>query len=320
LHELVIKLGNLVTKLNVWLSNPAYVLGDSERSYVDLIGLEEKIDEFKMPNFPEIWGWDRYYVNTKAKMDMARDAVSKCLANTISCEAIDHIIFSSSEISETFMASNDRLKLLLSENGLMNKPVSGVSLTGCNNIISAMCLARGLLQGGTVKNILLVSEEDARCETQRFDKHCIFSDAACAFLLSTEIESDFVLADAEVKFSWRDDTVDTFDIFRGNSNDIRNGYVDLLARNSLEERNISCLITPNYYLPILDILLNNVKMPIDKRYRNAGKESSHFFSCDFIINLTDYLNECNNDYLNIVMFAYADMQYGFCLIKKYNSN
>lgn len=303
-----------MTDCKIWLSNPTYILGDEKKSYIELSGFEQKIKDFNMPDIPDVWGWDSYFVSTEKRYVMSNNVVSRCLDDAIGASEIDHIIVSACEMSDTFMASNDRLKMLLSNNGLSNVPLSGVSLTGCNNVLSAMTLAKGLLLSGMAKNILVVTEELARSESQRFDKHCIFSDAACAFILSTEIESELEFIDAEVRFSGAD-VLNGFDIFRGNLQDIASEYGAFLSKNGASEEGISCILTPNYYAPVIGVLLNSVRVPQSKRFNDESVESSHFFSCDFIINLANYLVSTSRNEGDILMFAYADMQYGFCLLR-----
>lgn len=307
----------MVSAVKTWICHPAHAYGREKRHYTDLHDLDAKLQEFDMPNFPEMWGWGNYYISDAPRYELADTVVSECIGKLAAGCTIDHVIFSSSEISETFMASNDRLKYLLARHNLLDIPVSGVSLTGCNNLLTALIMGRGLLISGLATNVLVVTEEKVRSESFRFDRHCIFSDGACAFLLSSGIRSELEIIDVDTRFCPASEE-NVKGIFRGNLGRINEGYKSLLSRHGVAESQLATVIAPNYFPPLLQVLFGSVGIPNGKRFSENETISmnGHCYACDYLINLQKYISTSHANEEYILLFAYADMHYGLCLIKR----
>ena len=299
--------------MKIWICQPAYKYGEVKKHYTDLPNLEARLDELDIPNLAELWGWDNYYVSDDSQYELAKLVVSDCISQFSG--SIDYIIFARSYIPDGFVENNDRLKDLLEYNNLTNIPVTGVSLTGCNSLLSAIAMAQGLLKGALASNILIIAEEKSSSEASRLDQHCIFSDAACAFVLSSSVISNLEMLGVETFFCPNsEDSKDN--IFRADTKKIWSAYAKIISDHGVSEFDISSIISASFYPPVLHILFESVGIPNGKRFRGHESKKGHAFSCDYLINLMSYLSLSEDKEENILMFSYADMHYGFCLIKR----
>lgn len=300
--------------MKTWICHPAYVRGEQRRHYAELPGLAQRIVDYGMPDMPKMWGWGHYHVSERTRFELAEAALSTSLAS-FPAERIDHVIVGSSEVPGGFMASNDGLRNLLGRHGLTDIALTGVSLTGCNNSLSAWALARTLLLAGQAKNVLVVTAEKARDEGIRFDRHCLFSDAASAVVLSSEQPSGLELLDVECRFGPADGPAGA-SVFRGDLKKVKAAYAAQLARHQLSESALAAVIAPNYYTPLLQMLFAGAGVPNAKRFAGSAMEHGHCFTCDYLINLSDYLSATPGRDEHLLIFAYADMHYGLGLIRR----
>lgn len=300
--------------MKTWICHPAYVLGERQHHYTELPRWEERLTEYGMPNLPAMWGWGHYRATDLSRFVFAEPALGQCLEK-FPVIKLDHVIVSTSTVSGGFMASNDGLRELLGRHGLHDIAVSGVSLTGCNNALSAILLGRALLMAKLATNVLVLTVEQAQAEERRFDRHCIFSDAASAFVLSSEYRSELEIVDIACRFSPAATSAGNT-VFRGNLKKVKEGYEEMLAQNGLAESDLATVVAPNYYLPLQQMLFSSAGLPNARRFAGSTKEQGHCFSCDYVINLQAYLAGTAARDEHLMLFAYADMHYGLCLLRR----
>ena len=143
----------------------------------------------------------------------------------------------------------------------------------------------------------------------------MFSDAASAVVLSSEQPSGLELLDIECRFSPVDGAAGN-NVFRGDLKRVKAAYTAQLARHQVSESDLAAVIAPNYYPPLLQMLFSSAGVPNAKRFAGSAEKHGHCFTCDYLINLSDYLASTPSRDEDLLIFAYADMHYGLGLLRR----
>ena len=305
---------------SVFLCAPAYALGEHTHPYTQLTDVASKCREFGMPELPSLWGWGKFHDTDLTLYEMASQSIAKTLKAAPDVGPIDQVIFCSSEISSTtyggFRPANDALCQMLQAHGLEDVSVTGVSLCGCNSLINALMLGRALLRSGEARAVLVVASEKARSSTYRFDRHCIFSDAASSLLLTAADHGGLELLELKCLLS-PPAALQKGHVFRGDLDRARAAYRALLASRQIAPEQLSLVIGPNYYPPLFKTMLTAMGMAGLRSYAGNVTGNGHCFSSDYIINLVDYLREGEATAgEHLLLFAHSDLHYGFGLLRR----
>jgi 3-oxoacyl-[acyl-carrier-protein] synthase-3 len=309
-----------MSSVSTFLCAPAYALGEQTHPYTRLPDVTAKCREFGMPELPSLWGWGHYHATGATLYEMASSSIAKTLVAAPDVGRIDHLIFCSSEISSApyggFHPANDALQQMLHAHGLEDVSVTGVSLCGCNSLINALMWGRALLRSGEAHAVLVVASEKARSESYRFDRHCIFSDAASSLLLTTEDHGGLELLDVKCLLS-PPAAQHRGHVFRGDLERAQAAYRALLASRQLAAEQLSLVIGPNYYPPLFKTMLTAMGMSGLRSFAGDVTGHGHCFSSDYIINLVDYLQEGQAAAEEqLLLFAHSDLHYGFSLLRR----
>ncbi|QXH54762.1 hypothetical protein [Pseudomonas maumuensis] len=298
--------------MTIHLRNVAGVLGEQQFSYLEVEDFDRKRREYGLPDAPEIMGWHRLSRTQGDAFDLAQRVIEQVLAKSARQQPIDHLILCSSRFSLGFLQGNDRLDTLLHTCGLDHVPVTGMTLTGCNSLFNGLHLADALISSSKCENVLLVTTDSSVSEAHRFDRNCMFSDAAGGVILSSTERSSLALIDSACSFG-RAHEAGAF--FRGDLNALDALVTRLLGRHGLQRSDIAKVVLPNFYLPVVNMLLNRLGFSAPQRFSGNATQMAHCFASDYLMALAELSQQAVAAEELYLLIGYADLHQGIGLVR-----
>ncbi|AAN69381.1 MULTISPECIES: hypothetical protein [Pseudomonas] len=298
--------------MTVSLRNVDSVLGEQQFPYFEVEDFERKRREYGLPDAPQLMGWHRLGRTQGDAFQLAEHLIRRILANSGSAQCIDHLMVCSSRFSMGFLQGNDRLDTLMHNCGLGSVPVTGLTLSGCNSLFNGLHLADALIGSGKCKNVLLVTADTSVSEAHRFDRNCMFSDAAGGMILSSGESSSLTLVDTACSFGRASDPGA---FFRGDLASLDTQVTRLLGRYGLQRSDIAKVVLPNFYLPVVNMLMNRLGLSAPQRFAGAATQMAHCFASDYLMALAELSQRQIAADEHYLLIGYADLHQGISLVR-----
>ena len=310
LHYEITELAVMARK---FLRGLAYELGEEERNYSSIDGLEEAVSSRDILFDPKLLGLGSFFV-TKDIYRCALFSVGKSLGGSgIYSEEIDHVILCSSAFKEKFVSRNIRIGELLQHWNIFPKTIRGLSGSGCVDVLSGIDLACVMIDIQKGHNILIVGIESySTQDVDRLQSYGLISDAAVSIIvtdrrgLNTTVPA-FEIVACEFVSQVRE-------IGKGmivtNESD-RSIIRDVLVKTNRSFGDISAVFGNNVFLPVKEYREALAGASKDQMCFGNVARIGHCQGCDTIINLVDFgVGKVGDQY---VLYAEAEGHSG-CVV------
>lgn len=178
---------------------------------------------------------------------------------------------------------------ILGDHGLVDAKLYGVTLSKCSNLSAALELGSSLLRAGDHSEVLIVVGDKCARDRDRFmdSAESVLSDGALSFVLSVtggDYELKHLATSSDLSHLTR-----TFGVLAFVDNSVRNlgelwrGIPTELALEKMEK-----VFCGNYNMLIQRGLMRELGVGREMFYLDNLERLGHVFSCDVLINLTDY--------------------------------
>lgn len=272
----------------VFLSSPAYALGESIHSYEKAQGFDAVLQASGMPNFPALWGWGSFH-ETADITQLAQTSAAQTLAGcAIDAADIDLVIVAAAHFSDSPDRFLPQLARLLQSLGCTKALLQGHTLNGCAGYLSAIRLARERVQNGELQNVLVIGLGSMPPDMQRFTQFALFGDAACSCLISAHSDrAQFRVLDTHQQ-------LDLQEMASGVSLDSKSALQistldHLLTRNKLAKSDLQQVLSNNLFLPVKKMKDARLGFSNAQLFNQNISRIGHCHVCDSLINLVDYM-------------------------------
>lgn len=270
---------------------PTYVLGEHECKVDELPARRDVLERYKMPDRPELWGWDCYRRTHRSRVDLACDSASATLSRAgIDARAVDSLILCCGD-GLNYHQQNRMVSELGERVGLRCDFVTWIGGAGCASPFTAVKTARALVRGGMCRNLLVITVDKVEDEAARFQRYGVFSDGACSFVARGEGAVDFAVLAVEAATSLES---------------LRDGGQDLARKCQLIQSVFkrlegaqefpfegSALLSSNVFLPIQQLELSVMPVKGLIAYRRNTARHGHCSGADPFINLVDLYSDAD---------------------------
>lgn len=178
---------------------------------------------------------------------------------------------------------------ILGDHGLVDAKLYGVSLSKCSNLSAALELGSSLLRGGGHSNVLVVVGDKCARDRDRFMDSCesILSDGAMSFVLSRS-EGDYQLVHLATS-SDLSHLTRKFGVLEFVDNSIKQmGKLWRAIPADYPRERMEKVFCGNYNMLIQRNLMRELGAGKERFYLENLRRMGHVFSCDVMINLSDY--------------------------------
>jgi 3-oxoacyl-[acyl-carrier-protein] synthase-3 len=181
---------------------------------------------------------------------------------------------------------------ILGDHGLTDAKLYGVSLSKCSNLSAALELGSSLLRANDYSEVLIIVGDKCARDRDRFMDSCesILSDGALSFILSrTEgaYELKHLATSSDLSHLTR-----TFGVLEFVDNSIKNlGKLWRAIPPDHPRDKMEKVFCGNYNMLIQRTLMRELGVGKQTFYLENLARLGHVFSCDVLINLTDYAAE-----------------------------
>ncbi|MET3134824.1 3-oxoacyl-[acyl-carrier-protein] synthase-3 [Oxalobacteraceae bacterium GrIS 1.11] len=269
--------------INITVSAIAYELGEYIHVWRDLPGIQEKMNSFGMTDDPELWGLGQFRRTKKTRIALALDSAHQTMQKSgLAPSDIDALIVCAVSLPDDIENQVEFTNALARELQIVEKPLFGLSLNRCATLLSGLQMARTFVLSGEFKNILVIGVDLLKDEDGRLERFAIFSDGAASCVVSSEIENGYQIK----KTAWKGSLLGA------------NAALDMgieLASNVTQELEIvkkasslSKVFHDNLFIPIVSMREQMAGFSENQLYLSNISRFGHCFSCDPLINLSDY--------------------------------
>ncbi|KRP67562.1 hypothetical protein [Pseudomonas orientalis] len=299
--------------MTIFINDIDSTLGEHRFPYNKVEDFDQKRRHYGLPDAPHLMGWHSLHRTSGNVLDLAERVIEKIVGRSSAAQSTDHLVLCSSRFSVDFMQGNDRLDEMMTRCAISNVPVTGLTLSGCNSLFNGLHLASAMIESSRADRVLLVTADASAGESKRFDSNCMFSDAASAAILSNKGPSSLTLLDVVCGFG-RSTNDSSF--FRGNLPEIGKKLKDMLAKHGLQVSDLTKVVTPNFYLPVVNMLMNSLALPAHLHFSGQATLSAHCFSSDYLMALAEIAQTETHLDEYYLLLGYADLHQGIGLVRK----
>ncbi|NBH04614.1 hypothetical protein [Amycolatopsis sp. SID8362] len=178
---------------------------------------------------------------------------------------------------------------ILGDHGLADAKFYGVTFSKCANLSAALELGSSLLRGGACSNVLIIVGDKCARDRDRFmdSAESILSDGALSFVLS-RTAGDYALKHLATS-SDLSHLTRTFGVLQFVDNSVKNlGRLWRAIPPELPREKMEKVFCGNYNTLIQRGIMRELGVGKEAFYLDNLPRLGHVFSCDVLINLTDY--------------------------------
>lgn len=273
----------------------SYELGEQTHEYTSASGYSEVLEREKIPDMPEMWGWGRFYVTTQPyalACGVAREALKRA---SVDPADVDLTVLSCSYFPDSDEELYRGATMMLRELGLVRSVLDGQTLAGCATLLSSLQRAAQLVEAGLHENVLVVALDCLPNNEHRFWNYALFSDAAVAFVVSSQLD-DF---GCRLRASHRECNLDEMggDVrFDGKSQlhvKVLDSLWERLQGEGVTREGVKKVFNNNVFLPIKSQKDKLASVSREQRFTDNVARTGHCLSCDSVINFVDYCAGCS---------------------------
>jgi 3-oxoacyl-[acyl-carrier-protein] synthase-3 len=173
--------------VTVYLSAPAYVLGEDEVAHHSLPDFAERARTYRMPSQPALWGWGTVRRTRRTVADLAVDTGRTTLAAAgVAPSAVGTVILCSTRFPGGPDTHGQFVAGIMAGLGTPTAAFTGITLNRCTNLLAGIDLATALVASGRHRTVLVVTTDAMADDRDRFEQFALFSDAAASCLVTAD--------------------------------------------------------------------------------------------------------------------------------------
>lgn len=259
-----------------------YALGEEDRAHDTASGF----GTFNIPNRPALWGWGQYRQATSSVFDLMIAAARRSMdAARIRPADIDCVVFCHATVPAYDGPPINAVRHMMNALGLERAFPVSVGLNGCAAMLSGVALADGLLAARRYKNVLVIAGDVHPADAPRFLRYAIFSDAACACVVSSQPRDGGY---ALVATATAADPATMAEDAGFSSQLALQTNQAMLTAAGLPASDIAKIFCNNIFLPITTMKETEGGFEAGQIYTDNVKRIGHCYSADALIGLADF--------------------------------
>ncbi|MFF0429690.1 MULTISPECIES: 3-oxoacyl-ACP synthase [unclassified Streptomyces] len=272
---------------SVVLRSPRYVLGEVATDHSEIEGFAEFVESRRMVPDAEMWGWGTV---RRTELDTAALAVragrQTLDAAGVAPDGVDALVLCSTTFPGEVGEHGDLIAAVLSGLGLVDVPVTGITLNRCATLLTGLQTAATMVAAGRHRTVLVITTDAVPDESARLADFALFSDGAAACLVSRRVDG------APESYEWVADAhaQDPASMLQGTeiSSDLaKTANQRLFAEAGIRVEDVDGLLHNNIFLPI--VLMKEVQAGFRPSQLDTSNITriGHCFAADPLINLVD---------------------------------
>jgi len=276
----------------LWLTGPAYELGERRMSHADVPDFSTGLIVLGLPPKPEFLGIGHFH-----KMEDLYGTISRSIAKTLerselAAADIDAVLFCSSQFHHDATTQNRGYARVLQSQSIAPTAMYCVSGTGCVSLLSGLQLAAGLIAARGFRAVLVVNydQADPSDDLGRICSHALLSDAVASVVLSSRRATP-----RDLCLQGYTDGTDASQMASGvRLQDVARGRQAIQSCAEISGERLSAVekvFSNNIYLPMKRMKELSYGITPQQLYLSNVTRKGHCFSSDLLINLSDYLDE-----------------------------
>ncbi len=310
-----------MSSLDVYLNAPRYSIG-TPRSIALLPELVGKTELIKKLNSKGI----EHFVESDCPTNLL---VVQAITETLSAcelppEAIDAVLIASGNVARTTEDEHLIFSALQSLNITHVAPIS-VGLSECANLTVALRIARALIGGDGLRNILVLMVDRLEKGAPRFFELdlAVIGEGAASCLITTQPRSPDVFRILG-NHHHTNLTLSGRRLDRATLADFARHYVDgfahtvqkVFAESRRDPREVTMVFTPNLSKFVLGLIAASLNVNRDRLFSDNLRRIGHVQGCDVLINLRDYrkVKECPAGHL-MLLVTMGPVSWGVSLLE-----
>lgn len=274
-----------MTRLPLYLRGIAYTVGDA----VPLADIEEG-DPEQIQVFTKL-GLQHFRKSPLSLPELCHRAVGETLRDSGVAPADIGAVLLATTVNSIHAVGLDypEVARILGDHGLVDAKLYGVSLAKCANLTAALELGSSLLRANDYSEVLVIVGDKCARDRDRFmdSAESILSDGALSFVLSTTggaYELRHLATSTDLSHLTR-----TFGVLEFVDNSVRNlGKLWRAIPSELPRDRMAKVFCGNYNMLIQRSLMRELGTGREAFYLDNLRRLGHVFSCDVLINLSDY--------------------------------
>lgn len=246
-------------------------------------------------------GFSSCWIADRHASDLAREVIERLLHSaSIRPEDVDVIInasaFAGSNLCaaasrgnnlDLFLYSTPRLQYEL---GMKNAQVYGISELGCISLISAVSLAKTLIDQHGYENVICVNADTLPADNNREVLYSVISDSACAVLVQKGAPQNRILAYHQLTKGFYWNCHDKYNELLASYYPTGKRLIhQLLSEQDISIDDIDLLIPPNVSKTSWEVFSQVIPISMNKIYTDNIDNIGHSVASDNFINLADAL-------------------------------
>lgn len=267
----------------------AYVLGELERPYHEVLDFTKQLERFGYPDEPSVFGWGSYFKSDGDIFELGIKSARQTLArSTVSADDIDFVMFCSTcfpgdEIE--YINYNVRVSQGL---GLKKAFPIGVTLNNCISFISAVVMAESMIRSGIYNNILVITADKVYDESIRFNNFALLSDSAASCVVTRQEVAGLQIVTS--RFGVSEDPMTSN---HGKDEPELYGRIlnELLDAGGTRLGDVSKVFCNNIFRPVTQLKETRLGFSRRQLYLDNVARCGHCFSADTLINYVDYARQ-----------------------------
>ena len=282
------------------IAHVEYVIGDVTLDVDELPNKSDVLAAHGMPDVKEVWGWQHCRRSDLRPVALASDAATRTLAHGIDPAAIGALIVCCGE-RLNYYDQNRFLAELAGTLKLGDFRSYWLGGAGCVTLFSALGLARAMLTADAVRHVLVVSVDKVADDADRFQRFGVLSDAACSFVVSDAVHTDFSIIDAVTISSAR--TLERSEDFQAKCALIHSALERFGQPQGFDYDRVEAFFGANVFLPIQELELSLLPIDSSLAYLDNTARYGHCYAADPIINLVDFYRDSANSGVRTTLMA-----------------
>lgn len=259
----------------------------NRRAVGSIPGVVEKFRECKLPMSAALLGYEYFYESRLAPEESIARAVSRSLdATGVPARDVQMLIVASADVG--FLADRQLLPRLLQRLGLVAALPLTITSQECTGLLSAIHLAHHYVQGQSISNVVVVSYDCARDDSERIQTFGVVSDAVTACVVSSAGGMDFLVKG----FSHVSDLrgMQGEDDFANRKALTTAGTDAVFAGSGASLAAVKKVFGTNFFKPVAKYNASAIGLLEHQLYMERAPEFGHGLCADPLLNLGAYLD------------------------------
>lgn len=272
--------------MTILLSAPAYELGEIEIVHTELPRFAERLQQYRIPDQPVLWGWGNVRRTTRSVAELAVASGCASLAAAGADPAgIDAVLLCCTRFEGGPDTHGSFVGEVMAGLGLPTAVCTGITLNRCTNLLAGIDLASAWVAAGRHRQVLVITTDRVADEEDRFEQFALFSDGAASCLIANDAFGDPVYevlgnsaAQGNAELDWSHEISPKL---------ARQVNDDLDKLTAVSTGEITALLGANLFLPLQGMKERQAGFITAQLDSANTARFGHCFAADPLINLAD---------------------------------